>query len=603
MISAMPTSQSAQQFTFSAPVPAISANGNAAGILWALDDRAYNASCSAGTNCQVLYAYDATNLANVFYTSSQAANNRDVPGSANKFATPTIANGEVLAAGNGVVSAYGLLSAAPVFAATPVNLAAVANVYAFSALGTAPVHNGFDNDGYAYAASLIPATLTWNGATFQVGGTAGAGAVSGATIGLPSGNYQTLDLIAAAANGVQTNQPLVVTYTDGTTSTFTQSFSDWNLESFFPNEQVALNSGLRVTPSGAPASGPWFMFGYSFSLNPAKTVKSLTLPNNRNVVVLGASLIAATPATSTPSFTLTPAAATLALAQNLGGQMNVNVHPLNGFAGSVTFAVSGLPAGASSVFVPGNSSGGTTLIVFVPPGVAVGNYPLTITGTSGTATASAALALSVAPQAAFALNAAASKLTLNPGQSASDALTMTPVGGFTGTAAFSASGLPAGVTASFAPASSSTGTNLSLAASAGAAAGTYPITLTAAVAGSGSSNAFTETTTVTLVIASAVTSPGFTLALSPSQQTVVHGGVTGATVAVAVTPKNGFTGTVNYSVAGVPANLSTAFVANGAGATFVLYAQAGAIPGTYALTITGTAGSITAAVPLKVVIQ
>jgi hypothetical protein len=144
---------------------------------------------------------------------------------------------------------------------------------------------------------------------------------------------------------------------------------------------------------------------------------------------------------------------------------------------------------------------------------------------------------------------------------------------------------------------------LSLAAAASAAAGTYPITITGSVAGTGNSNPFTETTTVTLVIASSVATPGFTLALSPTRQTVIHGGVTGATVAVTLTPTNGFSGSVNYSVAGVPANLSTALLPNGASATFVLYAQAAAVPGTYALTIMGNAGSVSASVPLTVVIQ
>jgi hypothetical protein len=306
--------------------------------------------------------------------------------------------------------------------------------------------------------------------------------------------------------------------------------------------------------------------------------------------------------TSTSPFTLN-APSTFTLAQNLGGQINVNVNPSNGFTGTVNFAVSGLPAGASSAFMPTSSSIGTTLIVFVSAGVAVGNYPLTITGTSGSTTITIPLTLSVTPQAAFTLSAATSSLSLAPGQSATDALTMTPVAGFTGTATFSASGLPTGVTASFAPTSSATGTSLRLAASASTAAGTYPITITASVAGTGTSNSFTETKTVTLVIAASTSSPSFTLAVSPAQQTVIHGGVTGATVAVTLTPTNGFSGAVNYSVSGVPANLSNTFLANGASATFVLYAQAAAVPGTYALTITGTSGSISASVPLTVVIQ
>ena len=51
----------------------------------------------------------------------------------------------------------------------------------------------------------------------------------------------------------------------------------------------------RIAPSGATSTGPVYLYGYSFALNSAKTVKSLTLPNNRNVVVLAVDL---TPADS-----------------------------------------------------------------------------------------------------------------------------------------------------------------------------------------------------------------------------------------------------------------------------------------------------------------
>ena len=73
-----------------------SANGATAGILWGLDNSTFARTCSGGLNCQVLYAYDATDLATLLYNSSQAANSRDVPGGAVKFATPIIANGKVL---------------------------------------------------------------------------------------------------------------------------------------------------------------------------------------------------------------------------------------------------------------------------------------------------------------------------------------------------------------------------------------------------------------------------------------------------------------------------------------------------------------------------
>ena len=38
----------------------------------------------------------------------------------------------------------------------------------------------------------------------------------------------------------------------------------------------------RIGPTGATSNGPVYLYGYSFALNSAKTVKSLTLPNNRH---------------------------------------------------------------------------------------------------------------------------------------------------------------------------------------------------------------------------------------------------------------------------------------------------------------------------------
>ena len=113
MLSTSPTSKSSQLFGFSGPSPSISANSASNGILWGLDDSTFSASC-----CQVLYAYDATNLANMLYNSNQAANSRDVPGASVKFATPTIANGKVYVGSQYKISAFGIISTTPT-AATP----------------------------------------------------------------------------------------------------------------------------------------------------------------------------------------------------------------------------------------------------------------------------------------------------------------------------------------------------------------------------------------------------------------------------------------------------------------------------------------------------
>ena len=75
LISTSPTSQSPETFSMPAVSPSVSANGNSSGIVWMLDNSAYG----RGECCQVLYAYDATDLSKELYNTNQAAGSRDVP--------------------------------------------------------------------------------------------------------------------------------------------------------------------------------------------------------------------------------------------------------------------------------------------------------------------------------------------------------------------------------------------------------------------------------------------------------------------------------------------------------------------------------------------
>ena len=62
----------------------------------------------SNSNPAVLYAFQATNLANQLYNSNQAGS-RDQFGPGNKFITPMVANGKVFVGTQTGVAVFGLL--------------------------------------------------------------------------------------------------------------------------------------------------------------------------------------------------------------------------------------------------------------------------------------------------------------------------------------------------------------------------------------------------------------------------------------------------------------------------------------------------------------
>jgi hypothetical protein len=145
---------------------------------------------------------------------------------------------------------------------------------------------GIDGDGFAYSANQLGGTLISGGTTFTLGPPNGSNAVSSATIRLSPGKYSVLKILATGVNGNQAWQPFVVAYSDGTTSVYSQNISNWSSPQGYSGEQVAAQTSYRDVWSGTKNSGAFYLYLYSFALNPAKTVASLTLPNNKNVVLL-----------------------------------------------------------------------------------------------------------------------------------------------------------------------------------------------------------------------------------------------------------------------------------------------------------------------------
>jgi hypothetical protein len=162
------------------------------------------------------------------------------------------------------------------------NVAITADGVKFSPSG------GFDDGGTAFSASLLKGNLTTNGVSFAVGlaGAPSAAIAKGQTIALP-GTHKSLWILASAIDGGQRDQVLTVTYTDGTTSQLHQNFSDWFQPEGFPGEVRALKMPYRNLADGTKDPRPFYVYAYGFPLDGTKVLKSLTLPNNPNLRILG----------------------------------------------------------------------------------------------------------------------------------------------------------------------------------------------------------------------------------------------------------------------------------------------------------------------------
>ena len=192
----------------------------------------------------------------------------------------------------------------------------------------------------------------------------------------------------------------------------------------------------------------------------------------------------------------------------------------------------------------------------------------------------------------FAVSASPSSQSVTQGASASYVVTTSVTSGSARPVALSVSGLPAGVTGSFDPATVNAGdsSTLTVSASASAATGTVGLVIT----GTYSSPPTVHTTAVSLTVVASLVND-FAIGVSPSAQTVAAGST--ATYAVATTVVSGSAETVSLSATGLPAGATATFtpssVTAGQGATLAVATDASTPPGAFTLTLTGTAASAT----------
>jgi PKD repeat protein len=349
----------------------------------------------------------------------------------------------------------------------------------------------------------------------------------------------------------------------------------------------SISSYSWTFPGGNPSSSSSANAGQIFYSTPGSYVASFTVTDNQ-----GLASQAATRTVTVSDFSLSATPPSQSVLPGGGASFTATVMPLNGFTGTVTFSVSGLPSGATASFNPSavSTSGSTTLSVSTSSSTPAGSYPLTITGTSGPRIRSANVTLVVtAPNQAptATITSPTTNVTINPGGVVSFAGTGSDPDGSIASYAWT---FPGGNPSS---STSATAGNVSY-----STPGSYVATFTVTDNQGLASQPATRTITVSDL-------SDFSLSASPATATIAKGGKTSYTVTL--TPLNGFTGTVTFAVTGLPKFASARFnpqsvVASG-NSQLAVSTNKNVAAGTYDLVVSGTSGSRVRSTTVKLVVQ
>jgi len=172
-----------------------------------------------------------------------------------------------------------------------VDLSSAYNVHAIYSDGAKFTNaSSMDGGGFAYSGKLLGSQQAWNGVLFKLGAPDVPDAASGKEITLPTAKFRSLSLLATAVDGSQGDQVFTVNYTDGTRQTVEQSLSDWYAPSNFPGEFKAVTMPYRLSGTGQKDERTFYLYAYSFDLDPNREVRSISLPDNDAALVFALSL-------------------------------------------------------------------------------------------------------------------------------------------------------------------------------------------------------------------------------------------------------------------------------------------------------------------------
>ena len=304
------------------------------------------------------------------------------------------------------------------------------------------------------------------------------------------------------------------------------------------------------------------------------------------------------PPTTAPTLTLTPS--TISLTAGATGQQLSLLLAAPAGSSNATIAVSGLPAGVTISPAALSATPGIGLPLTMTAGSSAAitttmvTFSTTVNGQTASTQASLTIHAAAPPPADFTLTLTPAAVTLIAnGTAATASVLATAVNGFTAPVQATITGLPGGVTAQPASLTLTPGTAavVTLAAATGTAAGAATASLTA--------TSGTLTHTASLMVT--VTAPpaavaDFGLATNPQSLTLVPG-TAGQMVQTTATALNGFTGSVNVTLNGLPSGVTAApsslTLTPGVAMPLTLAAANNTPTGIANVLFTGTSGSLT----------
>ncbi len=305
-----------------------------------------------------------------------------------------------------------------------------------------------------------------------------------------------------------------------------------------------------------------------------------------------------------PDFTLsaTPASISLLAGTSPSAAYTLTVTPVNSFTGTVNFAVSGFPAGTGASFLPPTitGSGSTSLRINSVPWLSAGDYPLTITASSGSLTHTASATLRVQD---FSLSISPPSQSVPCNGSAEYTVTATSINGFSGAIVFDSLPPYTNTSESYSPAALYSGSGTTtLTVTTFIGSNCNPITPQVQVSGhTGQISPYAYRYTSANLAINTGSAPDYSITVAPSSSALTPPG--NATYTITVNPANGFSGTVGFTASGLPGGVSPSFNSVGNTTTLTLSAAAGTQPGVYPITIGSTSGSLNHSMGATLVIQ